>query len=66
VLEASGLEGWAEVEGERWRVRLAPGGTADATRRLQAGERVRVARVDGLTLHVTPITHNDNTQGASR
>ncbi len=44
VVEASGLEGWATVQGEHWRVRGAAA--------LHAGERVRVARVDGLTLEV--------------
>jgi len=41
--EDAGL-GWAEVGGERWRVRGAAG--------LTAGQRVRVTRVDGLTLDV--------------
>ena len=41
--EDAGL-GWAEVGGERWRVRGAGG--------LAAGQRVRVTRVDGLTLDV--------------
>lgn len=36
--------GWAEIEGERWRVRGAAG--------LAPGRRVRVTRVDGLTLDV--------------
>jgi membrane-bound serine protease (ClpP class) len=44
VLEASGVEGWAQVRGERWRVR----GTAP----LHRGEPVRVKHVDGLTLDV--------------
>jgi membrane-bound serine protease (ClpP class) len=44
VVEAAGLEGWAEIEGERWRVR--------STQPLRLGERVRVTRVDGLTLEV--------------
>jgi membrane-bound serine protease (ClpP class) len=44
VVEAAGLEGWAEVRGERWRVR--------GQRALQLGEKVRVVRVDGLTLEV--------------
>jgi membrane-bound serine protease (ClpP class) len=43
---------WAEVHGERWRVRSgAP---------LAIGDRVRVAGVDGLTLDVT----KDSTQGS--
>jgi len=40
-------DGWATIGGERWRVRSAEP--------LQAGQRVRVNRVDGLTLHVAPI-----------
>jgi membrane-bound serine protease (ClpP class) len=37
-------EGWAQVRGEHWRVRGA--------KPLHRGERVRVTRVDGLTLEV--------------
>lgn len=37
-------EGWAEVAGERWRVR--------GPRGLVPGQRVRVTRIDGLTLEV--------------
>ena len=44
VLEAAGSTGWVEVHGERWQVR--------ATVPLHCGERVRVKRVDGLTLEV--------------
>jgi len=44
VLEANGPDGWALVQGERWRVH------GDDT--LHAGERVRVRRVDTLTLAV--------------
>ncbi len=39
-------EGWARVHSETWRVRSS---TA-----LRNGERVRVARIDGLTLDVVP------------
>jgi len=46
VIEFGGGEGWASVEGERWRVRAA--------QPLHAGQRVRVTRVDGLTLEVAP------------
>jgi membrane protein implicated in regulation of membrane protease activity len=42
-VEGDGPEGWAQVRGEHWRVRGA---------KLQRGERVRVTRVDGLTLEV--------------
>jgi membrane-bound serine protease (ClpP class) len=44
VMEADGAEGWAQVQGERWRVHGA--------RELRPGERVRVTRVSGLTLEV--------------
>jgi membrane-bound serine protease (ClpP class) len=44
LIECEGSEGWALVEGERWRVR--------ATQPLALGQRVRVLRVDGLTLDV--------------
>ncbi len=51
---ATGPEGaWVEVAGERWRARSA------AT--LQAGQIVRVAGRDGLTLDVTPTS--DQPQG---
>lgn len=45
LVETDGANaGWAEIDGERWRVR----GTAG----LAPGRRVRVTRVDGLTLDV--------------
>jgi membrane-bound serine protease (ClpP class) len=44
VVEASGHDGWVELQGERWRVRGAQA--------LRTGERVRVTRVSGLTLEV--------------
>ena len=44
VLTVDGGETWAQVEGERWRVR------AEAA--LAPGDRVRVKGVDGLTLLV--------------
>jgi membrane-bound serine protease (ClpP class) len=44
VVEAAGLDGWAKVRGEHWRVRGAHA--------LRTGEQVRVARVDGLVLEV--------------
>ena len=46
VIEFAGGDGWADVSGERWRVR--------ASQTLQPGQRVRVTRVDGLTLEVSP------------
>ncbi|MEP6505456.1 MAG: nodulation protein NfeD [Betaproteobacteria bacterium] len=45
VVEASGLDGWALVAGEHWRVQ--------GEQALRPGERVRVRRVDALTLGVT-------------
>lgn len=39
-------EGWAIVHGENWRVKSAV--------RLQRGQRIRVAKIDGLTLEVMP------------
>jgi membrane-bound serine protease (ClpP class) len=44
VIEADGRDGWALVQGEHWRVH--------GERALHAGERVRVQRVDDLTLAV--------------
>jgi membrane-bound serine protease (ClpP class) len=39
--------GWARVRGERWAVRSsAP---------LHKGDRIRVVRMDGLTLEVEPV-----------
>src|SRR5262249_10250735 len=39
-------EGWARVHSEMWRIRSAAP--------LKAGQRVRVAAIDGLTLEVVP------------
>jgi len=54
IIEFGGGEGWASVGGERWRVR--------ADQALCADQRVRITRVDGLTLEVSPVT----SQGASK
>jgi membrane-bound serine protease (ClpP class) len=51
IVESDGLDGWALLQGEHWRVRA---GSA-----LHPGERVRVDRVDFLTLEVSA-------EGASR
>jgi len=56
VLEFAAGEGWAQVAGERWRVR--------AVEALLPSQRVRVARVDGLTLEVTPLAEATTPQGA--
>lgn len=46
ALEDFEREGWARVQGERWKVRApAP---------VRRGERLRVASIEGLLLHVTP------------
>ena len=58
IIEFGGGEGWATVDGERWHVRAA--------RPLQAGERVRITRVDGLTLEVSPVAEAATSQGASQ
>ena len=55
ILEASGQGAWAEVDGERWRVRSAA--------LLQPGQRVRVTRVDGLTLEVSPLGDGGKAKG---
>jgi membrane-bound serine protease (ClpP class) len=44
-------EGWARVRGERWRVHSA--------RPVHAGERLRVTRIEGLTLDVQPDSGAD-------
>ncbi|HWK82121.1 MAG TPA: NfeD family protein, partial [Caldimonas sp.] len=58
VIEFAAGEGWAAVDGERWKVRAA--------QPLHPGERVRVTRVDGLTLEVSTATEAPTTQGVSR
>ena len=55
VIEFGGAEGWAAVDGERWRVRAA--------QPLHAGQRVRITRIDGLTLDVSPIAQVTNSEG---
>jgi membrane-bound serine protease (ClpP class) len=47
VVEASGRDGWVQVQGESWRVHGA--------RELSPGERVRITRVSGLTLEVEGV-----------
>jgi len=58
VIEFADGEGWAAVDGERWRVRAAQA--------LHPGQQVRVTRVDGLTLDVSPAADSATTPGASR
>jgi membrane-bound ClpP family serine protease len=63
VIEAEGREGWADVAGERWRVRQSAGAAGSG---LHEGERVRVTGVDGLTLEVKPFTDAAAQEGAAR
>jgi len=58
MIEFNSGEGWAQVNGERWRVRCP--------QPLRAGERVRVVRIDALTLDVSPATEASPLQGAVR
>jgi membrane protein implicated in regulation of membrane protease activity len=46
--------GEVRVAGEAWQAELSGGGE------LGAGQRVRVERVDGLKLFVTPLPQKDN------
>jgi membrane-bound serine protease (ClpP class) len=55
VLEFSGDDGWASVNGERWRIR--------ALQALCPGQRVRVTQVDGLTLQVSPVADGATMEG---
>ena len=57
VIEFSGAEGWASINGERWRVRAAEP--------LSPGQRVRVTRVDHLTLEVISAADAVATSGVS-
>ena len=58
IVEFGDGEGWAAVDGERWKVR--------AEQPLRQGQRVRVTRVDGLTLEVSPTAEVPATQGVSQ
>jgi len=58
VIEFGGGEGWATVDGERWHVR--------AKQPLRSGQSVRITRVDGLTLEVSPVTEAATKEGATR
>jgi membrane-bound serine protease (ClpP class) len=51
ALNAGSEPGMVRVHGELWRA------LAGAAQNIPAGERVRVKRVDGLTLHVEPVGH---------
>jgi membrane-bound serine protease (ClpP class) len=56
VLEFGGGEGWALVEGERWRI--------TATQPLRPGQQVRVSRAEGLTLQVGPVPGSSSTEAS--
>lgn len=58
IIEFSGGEGWASVDGERWRVRAA--------QPLHTGQRVRIIGIDGLTLEVGAVAEAATLQGAPR
>ena len=58
VLEFGDDERWALVNGERWRIR--------ASKTLCPGQRVRVTRVDGLTLEVSLAEDGTTMEGALR
>jgi membrane-bound serine protease (ClpP class) len=57
VIEFGSGQGWAAVEGERWQVR--------AVEPLHAGQRVRIDKVDGLTLEVSSIPQAATSKGIS-
>jgi membrane-bound serine protease (ClpP class) len=56
IIEFGAGEGWAIVAGERWRVRAAMP--------LHVGQRVRITRVEGLTLEVSPSPEPATSKGA--
>ncbi|MEJ8823184.1 nodulation protein NfeD [Variovorax humicola] len=56
VIEFGGGEGWAMVDGERWRI--------SAAQALQPGQLVRIARAEGFTLEVNAAAPTPST-GAS-
>lgn len=58
MIEVDGSQGWAAVAGERWHVRAA--------QPLHPGERVRIERVDGLTLDVSPVAKTPTSEGTSQ
>lgn len=58
VLEFAGGEGWATVDGERWRVRAA--------QTLRPGQYVRVTRIEGLTLVVSALSEAAAAEGETR
>ena len=54
LVEFADGEGWAQIQGDYWKVRGAAG--------LRAGRRIRVMRVQGLALQVA----EDNQEGPAR
>ncbi|MBI4204475.1 MAG: nodulation protein NfeD, partial [Betaproteobacteria bacterium] len=57
VLDDMQTEGWARVQGERWRI--------VSSTPLIRGQKVRVTRIDGLTLIVEPETQQRSEGGAT-
>jgi membrane-bound serine protease (ClpP class) len=58
VIEFGGGEGWALVDGERWRI--------SAAQALRPGQQVRIARAEGFTLEVNPLAVASSTGANSR
>ncbi|MDM0114747.1 nodulation protein NfeD [Variovorax sp. J22R133] len=58
VIEFADGEGWALIDGERWRIR--------STHALRAGENVRIARADGITLEVNAVSATRSTTQEAR
>jgi len=57
VLDDMQTQGWAQVQGERWQIiSSAP---------LVRGQKVRVTRIDGLTLMVEPETQQPSEGGTT-
>jgi membrane-bound serine protease (ClpP class) len=55
VIEWTGADGWAHVHGETWKVRAASP--------IAAGTKIRVKRLDGLTLEVEPAPGHEHKGG---
>jgi membrane-bound serine protease (ClpP class) len=56
VIAFDGGQGWALVDGERWQVHTGE--------TLRAGQRVRITRIDGLTLEVSAVAEPIAAPGA--
>jgi membrane-bound serine protease (ClpP class) len=55
ILEATGTQGWARIQGERWQVKSSAS--------LSQGQRVRVAGMEGLVLTVIPESIDQKGEG---